>query len=166
MAAAASPAAAERVDAPDLSERDMDALAEQTKQSTIDALSKMVAEAEAKAASLLASAAALGESEEEEKKKLSGEAKVWEGKAAALKTALAEQQSGMGVLAKQNRTARSQSSIESPVLGASRSRGFSLRGNKDKEASVAPAAGVAASPSPSMTKKGLFGTTRKKKDPE
>jgi hypothetical protein len=132
--------------------KDIEMLIEQTKLSTIDTLNAMITETEEKASSLLA--AADGEANAEEQQKLLNEAKVLEGKASVLRSALKEQQSGMGQLAKQNRLSRS----NTEPMPFAKPRSFSLRGSPVKES---PAVA-----SPQTAKKGLFGTTRRKKSDE
>lgn len=127
-----------------------DALADQAKQNTIDALNKLIAETEVKSAALVATAET--ETNEEEKKKLLAEAKVLEGKVATMRAALQEQVSGVGTIAKQNSLSRSRSNTGDLVVPPK--RGFSLRG-ASKDASP--------SPTPPTPKKGLFSTVRKKK---
>ena len=150
------PAALVMGDVLDEAERQRDALAEQTRQSTIDGLNQMIAELEAKVAQL--STSSESETNEDEKKRLLVEAKNVENKLVTLRIALAEQMSGVGALAKQNIKSRSRSSTTDGGSGLSKSRsGFSLRGaSKDQSPS--------ASPQPlQKEKKGLFATVRKKK---
>ncbi len=125
------------------------ALAEQTKQGTLEMLTMMVAETEAKLAQLQAEAAA-AETSEEDRARLVAEAKIVENKVATMRVAL-QQQAGVGTIAKQNALVRSRSSTD-----PQKPKSFSLRPNgKEKEAVVTP--------SPPSTKKGIFGSVRAKK---
>jgi hypothetical protein len=133
---------------------EMQDMANQTKQGTVTLLQEMITELEEKIDGLKTQME--GEADEAEKEKLGGEIKTMEAKLNGMQMAMQAQAQGqMGVMNKPHiGRMRSASEVGTPVVRQRSQSGFSFSsGGKE----------IREPQSPSVTKKGLFGTVRKQR---